>query len=65
MELYRFKYWDALRKRWIEARYRAELHEIAMRYERFEIIGDPWTPPDVGGPASNVGGRSESRHDDL
>lgn len=46
--IYRFKYFDPRRKRWIEARYSATPEEIAARYERFELIGGPWAPPDVG-----------------
>ena len=49
LELYRFKYFDALRKRWIVAAYRATKEDIAARYKQFELIGEPWTPSDVDG----------------
>jgi hypothetical protein len=40
-ELYRFRYYDVMRKRWIEARYRTEKDVIASRYEGFEGMGEP------------------------
>jgi hypothetical protein len=48
MELNRFRFFNPIRNRWIEARYRATKEEIAARYEKAEIFGEPWTPPDVG-----------------
>lgn len=48
LELYRFRYFDKVRGRWIDARYRAAKEEIAARYEKWEIVGEPWTPPSVG-----------------
>jgi hypothetical protein len=39
--LYPFRYFDPIRRRWIRARYVAELHEIAARHERWEITGAP------------------------
>jgi hypothetical protein len=41
LELFPFRYRDPLTGKWIRARYRAELHEIAARYTEFEIIGPP------------------------
>ena len=39
--LYPFRYYDDVRERWIRARYVAERHEIAARYEQWEITGPP------------------------
>jgi hypothetical protein len=39
--LYRFRYFDPVSKRWVKARYVAQRHEIAARYEQWEIIGEP------------------------
>jgi hypothetical protein len=39
--LYPFRFFDPVRKRWINARYVAERHEIAERYAEWEIIGPP------------------------
>jgi hypothetical protein len=47
LELFPFRFFDPIRKRWVEARYRASREDIAQRYERWEIIGPPWVPPDV------------------
>lgn len=41
IELYPFEFFDEVRRRWISARYRAELEVIAVRYERFRITGTP------------------------
>lgn len=38
-ELFPFKFYDPIRKRWIPARYRATREEIASRYEKWEITG--------------------------
>jgi hypothetical protein len=48
-ELFPFKFFDPIRARWITARYKATLGEIAARYERWEITGPGWTPSQVGG----------------
>ena len=39
--LYRFRFIDPLTGRWVRARYRAARSEIAARYARWEIIGEP------------------------
>ena len=39
--LYPFRYFDPVRKRWIRARYVAELHVIAERHAQWEITGPP------------------------
>jgi hypothetical protein len=39
--LYRFRYFDPVSKRWVKARYVAQRHEIAERYARWEIVGEP------------------------
>ena len=39
--LYEFRYRCPLRKRWVTAGYRAELHEIADCYAEWETIGEP------------------------
>ena len=41
LELFPFRYRDALTGKWKRARYVAERHEIAERYAEFEIIGPP------------------------
>ena len=41
LELYPFRFRDSLTKKWVRARYVAELHEIAARYGEYEIIGPP------------------------
>jgi hypothetical protein len=41
LELFSFRYRDSRTGKWIVARYRAELHEIAARYAEFEIVGPP------------------------
>ena len=41
MELYPFRYRDPLTGKWVRARYVAERHEIAARYNEWEIIGAP------------------------
>ena len=45
-EYFQFRFFDPLRRRWIMARYRAELHVIAERYEKWEVIGAPELRPD-------------------
>lgn len=39
--LYPFRFFDDVRGRWIRARYAATREEIASRYARWEIIGEP------------------------
>jgi hypothetical protein len=39
IELFRFRYFDALRNRWIVARYRASRETIAATYPRWVIMG--------------------------
>lgn len=46
-ELFPFRYFDAIRGRWVEARYKASREEIAKRYVKWEITGPGWTPKDV------------------
>ena len=41
LELFAFRYRDERTGKWVRARYRAELHEIAARHAEFEIIGEP------------------------
>lgn len=41
LKLYPFKFLDPVSKRWVKARYVAELHEIQARYEKWEITGEP------------------------
>ena len=41
LELFRFRYRDALTGKWVRARYRAERRDIEERYAEFEIIGAP------------------------
>jgi hypothetical protein len=39
--LFPFRYFDAVRGKWVRARYVAERHEIEARYEQWEISGPP------------------------
>jgi hypothetical protein len=39
--LYAFRFADPVTGKWIRARYRAERREIAARYARWEITGEP------------------------
>ena len=39
--LYPFDYYDPIRRRWVRARYVAELSVIAERYEASRIVGPP------------------------
>jgi hypothetical protein len=48
-ELFPFRFFDPIRGRWIQARYKATREEIAARYEKWEITGPGWTPNPVGG----------------
>jgi len=41
LELFPFRFRDPLTKKWVRARYVAELHEIAARYGEFEVVGPP------------------------
>lgn len=38
---YRFEFFDVPSRRWIRARYRAEIETIAPRYAAFRIVGEP------------------------
>lgn len=48
-ELFPFRFFDPIRKRWVPARYKAMREDIAARYEKWEITGPGWTPSPVGG----------------
>lgn len=48
-ELFPFKFFDPIRKRWIVARYKATREEVAKRYEKWEVTGPGWAPSAVGG----------------
>lgn len=39
--VYAFRYRDPRTGKWVKARYRAELHEIANRHAEFETSGEP------------------------
>jgi hypothetical protein len=41
LELYPFRFRDPLTRKWVRARYVAELHVIKQRYAEWEIIGEP------------------------
>ena len=58
LELFAFRYRDPRTGKWIRARYRATLEEIAQRYPQFEII-DPAAIRDVDPEARNF---SPHRH---
>jgi len=39
LERFPFKYFDPIRQRWIQARYKATGKQIAARYEKWEVTG--------------------------
>lgn len=41
IELYPFSYYDAIRKKWVRARYKAALESIRARYPEHRIEGPP------------------------
>jgi len=41
LELFPFRYREPFTGKWAKARYRAERHEIAARYQEWEITGPP------------------------
>ena len=41
LELYRFRYFDTLRQRWLRARYVLEAPAIRCRYPEYELVGAP------------------------
>jgi len=41
LELYRFSYFDELRKRWLRARYVLEAPAIRCQYPEYELISPP------------------------
>jgi hypothetical protein len=41
VELFAFRFFDPIRNRWIVARHKLSKDELAARYERYEIIGEP------------------------
>jgi hypothetical protein len=46
-ELFPFRFFDPIRKRWVSARYKASRESIVARYEKWEITGRGWMPPVV------------------
>jgi len=52
-EIFPFKYFDPVRQRWTQARYKATQGEIGARYAQWEITGPGWTPG-PGGAAGHV-----------
>ena len=48
LELYRFKYFDERRGRWLTAKWRATIEAIEARGQPYELIGEPWTPSEIG-----------------
>lgn len=54
LRLYPFRYFDPRRRKWIRARYVAELETIGLRYGPFQILG----PPEIrsGDPGSLTAG---------
>ena len=54
--LYPFEFFDPLRRRWVRARYRASLEEIAARYPQHRIVCEPEFR-DVGEPAAITAGQ--------
>jgi len=41
LELYRFRYFDTLRQRWLQARYVLEAPAIRCQYPQYELISPP------------------------
>jgi hypothetical protein len=41
LELYRFRYFDELRRRWLQARYVLQAPAIRCRYPEYELISPP------------------------
>ena len=41
LELYRFRYFDTLRQRWLQARYVLEAPAIRCQYPEYELISPP------------------------
>jgi len=41
LERYRFRYFDELRRRWLQARYVLEAPAIRCRYPEYELISPP------------------------
>ena len=39
--LYPFRFFDPVSDKWVRARYVAERREIAARYAKWEIVGEP------------------------
>jgi hypothetical protein len=54
-ELFPFRFFDAMRGRWVQARHKATRETIAATYERWEITGPGWTPSDVDGRHPSAG----------
>jgi hypothetical protein len=44
-ELHPFRFRDPVTGKWVRARYRATLQDIAARYATWEVTGSPSTPP--------------------
>lgn len=55
-ELYPFKFFDPIRGRWVQARYKASREDIAARYERWEITGPGEVPSGGEGQFKPPGG---------
>jgi hypothetical protein len=67
LPLFPFEYFDPIRKRWVQARYRALFDAIADRGQPFRITGPGWSPSAGGsgtaghlarGPGTNSGTNS-------
>ena len=41
LELYRFRYFDTLRQRWLQGRYVLEAAAIRCQYPEYDLIGPP------------------------
>ena len=47
--LYPFRYFDPIRNRWLQARYKARKVDIAARHQGWEVTGPGWKPEGSGG----------------
>ena len=47
--LYPFRYFDPIRSRWLQARYKACKADIAARHQQWEVTGPGWKPEGGGG----------------
>jgi hypothetical protein len=47
--LFRFRFYDVIRRRWVTARYRATFEQISTNGRPFQLLDHGWRPSEVGG----------------